>query len=86
MDEEFNKLLLLRKEINANNDDYTQNLKKIVEDESFLKDIKEILNFSSVKDYFEKERTFSEKEKDHYSKFVPEETEINEDNDVCLFA
>ena len=86
MDEEFNKLLLLRKEINANNDDYTQNLKKIVEDESFLKDIKEILNFSSVKDYFEKERTFSEKEKDHYSKFVPEEAEINEDNDVCLFA
>ncbi len=83
MDEEFNKLLL-RKEINLNNDDYTQKLKKIVEDESFPKEIKEILNCDSVKDYFEKVRTFSEKDKDYDFKFVPEGNEIDEDKDVCL--
>ena len=45
IDEEFKKLLS-RKEIN----DFTDNLKKIIEDESFVKDLKEILNQQSVKD------------------------------------
>ena len=49
-DEEFKKLIS-RKEIN----DFTENLKKIIEDKSFIKDFKEILNQKFVKDYFEKD-------------------------------
>ena len=45
-DEEFAKLLS-RMEIN----DFSENLRKIIDDESFIKDLKEILNQKSVKDY-----------------------------------
>ena len=83
VDEEF-KNLLSRLEINVDNEDYTQDLKKIIEDESFLKDIKEILNCNSVKNYFEKVRSFSEKDEDYDVKFVLEEKEIVDDNDDCL--
>ena len=50
-DVEFTKLLS-RKEII----DFTDNLRKIIEDESFIKDLKEILNQKSIKDYFEKSK------------------------------
>ena len=40
--------------------DYTENLKKIIEEESFINDLKIILNCSSVKKYFEKVRRFSD--------------------------
>ena len=52
-DEEFKKLIS-RKETN----DFTENLTKIIEGESFIKDLKEILNQKFVKDYFEKARKF----------------------------
>ena len=61
-DEEFKKLIS-RRETN----DFTENLKKIIEDESFIKDLKEILNQEFVKDYFEKAIKFlNEEDEDNY--------------------
>ena len=76
IDEEFKKLLS-RKEIN----DFTDNLKKIIEDESFVKDLKEILNQQSVKDYFEKSRRFKEEEDDNYQIEFIEKEKVKDDDD-----
>ena len=57
-----NLKLLSRKEIN----DFTENLKKIIEDESFIKDLKEIFNQQTVKDYFEKSIRFYGEGEDNY--------------------
>ena len=76
IDEEFKKLLS-RKEIN----DFSENLKKIIEDESFIKDLKEILNQQSVKDYFEKSRRFKEDEEDSYEIEFIEKEKVKEDDD-----
>ena len=59
IDKEFKKLEKA-KNIIVKDNDYTENLKKIIEEESFAKDLKEILNCSSVKDYFEKVRKFED--------------------------
>ena len=59
IDKEFKKLQKA-KNIIVKDNDYTENLKKIIEEESFAKDLKEILNCSSVKDYFEKVRKFED--------------------------
>lgn len=75
-DEEFTKLLS-RKEIN----DFTDYLTKIIEDESFIKDLKEILNQKSVKDYFEKSRRFKEEEEDNYEIEFIEKEKIKDDDD-----
>ena len=75
-DEEFKKLLS-RKEIN----DFTENLKKIIEDESFIKDLKEILNQQSVKDYFEKSRRFKDEEEDNYEIEFIEKEKLKDDDD-----
>ena len=75
-DEEFKKLLS-RKEIN----DFTENLKKIIKDESFIKDLKEILNQQSVKDYFEKSRRFKDEEEDNYEIEFIEKEKLKDDDD-----
>ena len=75
------KELLSRKEIIFETDDYTEKLKKIIEDESFVNNIKEILNSSSVRTYFEKIRRFSEKDNDFSIKFI-DEIEYNEKDDI----
>ena len=77
-DEEFKKLIS-RKEIN----DFTDNLKRIIEDESFIKDLKEILNQKSVKDYFEQTRRFlNEEDEDNYEIiFIEKEKEKKDDDD-----
>ena len=69
------KSLLSRKELNFKDDDYENNLKIIIENQSFVENIKEILKCSSVKNYFEKDFGFN---------FIPEESEINENNDDFL--
>ena len=82
--EEFNNLLS-RIEINFKDDDYTNNLKGIIEDKSFVEDIKQILKCSSVKNYFEKALELSENGKDfEFSNFIPETREIDENNDDFL--
>ena len=82
--EEFNNLLS-RIEINFKDDDYTNNLKGIIEDKSFVEDIKQILKCSSLKNYFEKARELSENGKDfEFSNFIPETRKINENNDDFL--
>ena len=77
-DEEFKKLIS-RRETN----DFTENLKKIIEDESFIKDLKEILNQEFVKDYFEKARKFfNEEDEDNYDiSFIEEEKIIKGQDD-----
>ena len=72
-DEEFKKLLS-RKEIN----DFTENLKKIIEDESFIKDLKEIFNQQTVKDYFEKSIRFYGEGEDNYENEFKEK--VKDDN------
>ena len=76
IDEEFKKLLL-RKKIN----DFTDNLKKIIEDESFIKNLKEILNQKSVKEYFEKSRRFIEEEEDNNEVEFIEKENVKDDGD-----
>ena len=77
-DEEFKKLIS-RRETN----DFTENLKKIIEDESFIKDLKEILNQEFVKDYFEKARKFlNEEDEDNYDiSFIEKEKVIKGQDD-----
>ena len=79
IDKEFKKLLS-RKEIILENEDYTENLKKIIKDESFIEDVKEILGCSSVKGYFENVRRFT-KGKNVFSINFIKEIEMNEDDD-----
>ena len=82
--EEFNNLLS-RIEINFKDDDYTNNFKGIIEDKSFVEDIKQILKYSSVKNYFEKALELSENGKDfEFSNFIPEKRKIDENNDDFL--
>ena len=78
MDEEYNNLMS-RKEIN----DFTDDLKRIIEDESFIKDLKEILNQNTVKNYFERVRRFSkEEEEDNYEvDFIEKEEEKKDEDD-----
>ena len=77
-DEEFKKLIS-RKETN----DFTENLTKIIEGESFIKDLKEILNQKFVKDYFEKARKFlNEEDEDSYDiSFIEKEKVIKGEDD-----
>ena len=77
-DEEFKKLIS-RRETN----DFTENLKKIIEGESFIKDLKEILNQEFVKDYFEKARKFlNEEDEDNYDiSFIEKEKVIKGQDD-----
>ena len=79
-DEEFKKLIS-RRETN----DFTENLKKIIEDESFIKDLKEILNQEFVKDYFEKARKFlNEKDEDNYDILFIEKEKVIKGQDDFL--
>ena len=81
MDEEYNKLMS-RKETN----DFTNDLKRIIEDESFIKDLKKILNQNTVKNYFERVRRFSkEKEEDNYEVDFIEKEEDKKDEDDFFF-
>ena len=75
-DEEFAKLLS-RKEIN----DFSENLRKIIDDESFIKDLKEILNQKSVKDYFEKSRRFINEQENNYEIEFKEKEKGKDDDD-----
>jgi len=79
IDKEFKKLLS-RKEIIFENEDYTENLKKIIEEKSFIEDIKEILGCSSVKEYFENVRRFTQGKNVFNINFI-NEIEMNEDDD-----
>ena len=79
-DEEFKKLIS-RRETN----DFTENLKKIIEDESFIKDLKEVLNQEFVKDYFEKARKFlNEKDEDNYDILFIEKEKVIKGQDDFL--
>ena len=70
----FNQMLSIIKEINLENEDFTEHLKKIVEEESFIKDLKQILEYPSVKNYFETARIFPEEEENNYNiKFTADE-------------
>jgi hypothetical protein len=77
-DEEFKKLMS-RKETN----DFTENLNKIIGGESFIKDLKEILNQKFVKDYFEKARKFlNEDDENCYDiSFIEKEKVIEGEDD-----
>ena len=80
IDEEFDKLKLI-KDFKIDNNDYTETLKKIIEEESFLKNLKEILNCTSVKKYFENVRRFSDID---YGMEILEEQDMNDIDDDFL--
>ena len=79
-DEEYEKFIEENELIiQESKEDLTKELKKIIEDKSFIYDFKQILNSSSVKNYLNKARKFNDE--NYNIIFIENEEEIDYKND-----